>query len=126
MGFRFRLGPFTFGASGIRLSIWRRGTGVSIPLTNTDKAKSFGKVSVGKVSYYANKKSKNNSIERFENPQIQKIRKSHKQAYEPWTKEADEKLELLFRQGKTVKELSEMFGRTNGAIRSRIDKLLLQ
>jgi hypothetical protein len=118
MGFRFRLGPFTFGTSGVRLSIWSRGTGVSIPLTNTNKAKSFGKVSFGNVGYYANEKPKNKRIERSENPQIQEIRKSHKQAYEPWTAEADEKLIILFRQGRTVTELSVMFGRTNGAIRS--------
>ena len=54
------------------------------------------------------------------------IRKTHNQAYEPWTIQADEKLVLLFRQGKTAKELSEIFGRTNGAIRSRINKLLLE
>ena len=126
MGFRFRLGPFTFGKTGVRLSICRGGTGISIPLTNTDKAKSFGKISAGNVSYYANEKSKSNRIERSENPQIQKIRKTYNQAYEPWTKETDEKLVTLFRQGKTVKELSEIFGRTKGAIRARVEKLLLQ
>mgnify|MGYP000960060576 CR=1 FL=1 len=126
MGFRFRLGPFTFGKSGVRLSVWRGGTGFSIPLTNKDKAKSFGKISAGGISYYANEKSKNNRNELLQNPQIQEIRKNHKQAYEPWTKEADEKLIMLFREGKDVKELSEIFGRTRNAIRMRIDKLLLQ
>ncbi|MGN6437519.1 MAG: hypothetical protein ACTHMM_13345 [Agriterribacter sp.] len=50
----------------------------------------------------------------------------HTNAYEPWTPEADEKLELLFCKGKTIKELTEIFGRNDGAIRSRIKKLELK
>lgn len=57
---------------------------------------------------------------------ISEIRKTYKKAYEPWTEEADEKLELLFCEGKTVKELGEIFGRNEGAIRSRIKKLELK
>lgn len=49
MGFRFRLGPFTFGRTGIRLSLWRRGAGMSVPLTG--KGRTFGKVGVGPVNY---------------------------------------------------------------------------
>ncbi len=49
MGFRFRLGPFTFGRTGIRLSLWRRGVGISVPLTG--KGRTFGKVGVGPVNY---------------------------------------------------------------------------
>jgi len=51
MRFRFRLGPFTFGRGGIRLSVWSGGTGVSIPLSKK-KRRAFGKVSVGPVSAY--------------------------------------------------------------------------
>ena len=47
-------------------------------------------------------------------------------AYEKWTIEDDEKLEILFCEGKKVKELSEIFKRNNGAIRSRIKKLELK
>jgi hypothetical protein len=57
---------------------------------------------------------------------ISEIRKTHKKAYEPWTKEADEKLELLFCEDKNIKEMSEIFGRDEGAIRSRIKKLELK
>lgn len=57
---------------------------------------------------------------------ISEIRKTHKKAYEPWTEEVDEKLELLFCKGKKIKELSEIFGRKEGAIRSRIKKLELK
>ena len=49
MHFRFRLGPFTFGPGGTRLSLWKRGTGVSIPLSGK-KGRSFGKVGVGPVN----------------------------------------------------------------------------
>jgi hypothetical protein len=51
MRFRFRLGPFTFGRSGTRLSIWKGGTGVSVPLSK-NKGGTFGKVKVGPVSGY--------------------------------------------------------------------------
>jgi|GEM_PF-1070622 len=54
------------------------------------------------------------------------VRKNHKHAYEPWTLDADEKLEMLFCEGKTIKELSSIFERNDGAIRSRIKKLELQ
>ncbi len=50
----------------------------------------------------------------------------YSKAYEPWTKESDEQLELLFCKGKTIKELSEIFERNEGAIRSRMKKLELQ
>jgi hypothetical protein len=125
MRIRFRLGPFTFGKSGTRLSLWRGGTGISIPLFNR-KAKSFGKFRLGIFSFYFGGKSRNQRNEKPVIPMVQEIRKTHKQAYEPWTAETDEKLILLFRQGKTVKELSEIFGRTKGGIRSRIKKLQLQ
>lgn len=49
MRFRFRLGPFTFGRSGTRLSLWKGGTGVSIPLSKKNNSGTFGKVKVGPV-----------------------------------------------------------------------------
>ncbi len=51
---------------------------------------------------------------------------AHKNAYEKWTVKDDEKLELLFCEGKTVKELSAIFARNEGAIESRIKKLELR
>ncbi len=50
MRFRFRIGPFTFGRGGTRLSLWSGGTGVSIPLSK--KGRTFGKINVGPVSGY--------------------------------------------------------------------------
>lgn len=56
---------------------------------------------------------------------IEEIRKTHKTAYKPWTKELDDEFELLYCEGKKVSELAVHFGRTSGAIRSRIKKLEL-
>lgn len=57
---------------------------------------------------------------------VEKIRETHKQAYLPWTPEDDSKLELLFCDGKKIKELAQIFGRNDGAISSRIKKLELK
>ena len=50
MGFRFRLGPFTFGRSGARLSVGRRGVGLSIPLTG--RGRTFGRIGFGPFNWY--------------------------------------------------------------------------
>lgn len=57
---------------------------------------------------------------------VEKIRETHQQAYLPWTAEDDNKLELLFCEGKKAKELAEILGRNVGAINSRIKKLELK
>lgn len=57
---------------------------------------------------------------------VEKIRETHQQAYLPWTTDDDNKLELLFCEGKKSKELAEIFGRNVGAINSRIKKLELK
>jgi hypothetical protein len=50
MGFRFRIGPCTFGRTGIRFSLWRFGTGISAPLFG--KSRSFGKIGFGPLSWH--------------------------------------------------------------------------
>ncbi len=50
MGFRFRLGPFTFGRTGTRLSLWSGAVGFSTPLSG--KGRTFGKVSIGPLSWF--------------------------------------------------------------------------
>lgn len=57
---------------------------------------------------------------------VDKIRETHKQAYQPWTQDDDNQLEILFCEGKKVKELAQIFGRNDGAISSRIKKLELK
>ncbi len=77
---------------------------------------------------YCGQKVTDNLEEKIENEKaysVDEIRKIHTQAYQPWTKEDDEKLELLFCHGKRPNELSEIFGRSLGGINSRIKKLQL-
>lgn len=62
MRLRFRIGPFTFGKGGTRLSLWNGGTGVSIPLSKK-KGRTFGKVRVGPVSAYFGGKSRKTTEE---------------------------------------------------------------
>lgn len=50
----------------------------------------------------------------------------NRKAYEPWTAESDEKLERFFCEGKSINEMSKVFERNEGAIRSRIKKLELK
>lgn len=57
---------------------------------------------------------------------VEKIREIYPKAYQAWTQEDDERLELLFCEGKKVKELAHIFARKEGAIRSRIRKLELK
>lgn len=57
---------------------------------------------------------------------VKEIRKKHRAAYAIWTPELDDELTVLFCKGMKVKELAEHFGRTAGAIQSRIKKLELR
>ncbi len=52
MRLRFRLGPFTFGKGGTRLSPWKGGSGVSVPLSKKKKGGTFDKVRIGSISAY--------------------------------------------------------------------------
>jgi len=56
MSLRFRIGPFTFGRSGTRLSLWGRGAGISIPISGK-KNRTFGKVKVGPFSWFFSESS---------------------------------------------------------------------
>jgi len=50
-------------------------------------------------------------------------RQEYGNAYLPWERKADEYLIRLYEEGKSIKELTEIFERNNGAIRSRLKKL---
>jgi len=54
------------------------------------------------------------------------IRQKHKKAYIKWTNEDDEKLELFYCEKKTIKEIAEILGRQQNAIKARIKKLELK
>lgn len=57
---------------------------------------------------------------------LEEIRQHYPQAYRSWSVEDDEKLEALFCEGKTSKQLAAIFERKVGAINSRINKLELR
>ena len=57
---------------------------------------------------------------------MKEIRLTHKDAYKPWTKELDEELTKMFCERVSIKVMAKHFGRTEGAIRSRIQKLELE
>ena len=54
------------------------------------------------------------------------FREKHKDAYKPWSTELDDELTKLYCKGINVRDLSKHFGRTKGAIYSRINKLELE
>ncbi|MDA3866035.1 MAG: UvrD-helicase domain-containing protein [Salinivirgaceae bacterium] len=57
--------------------------------------------------------------------QMARIKAGHKKAYQPWTEDLDLQLTRMYCEGEKIKAMSEYFGRTPGAIRSRIKKLEL-
>jgi predicted Holliday junction resolvase-like endonuclease len=54
---------------------------------------------------------------------IADIRKKHLRAYEPWSKEEDERLSKRYKDGLTINQLASEFQRQTGGIRSRLKKL---
>lgn len=56
---------------------------------------------------------------------VQEVRQRIKDAYKPWTEELDEELTSLFNKGANIRDLTNHFGRTKGAIIARIKKLEL-
>ncbi len=57
------------------------------------------------------------------NYSVKEVREKHRQAYGKWTKERDSELMKLTQEGLSTSQLAAHFGRTKGAIRSRIKKL---
>jgi len=57
---------------------------------------------------------------------FQQIRQTHKSAYLPLTDELDEELTTMYCEGVNIRDMMKHFGRTRGAINSRIRKLELE
>ncbi len=57
---------------------------------------------------------------------VVQVRKKHQHAYKPWDPEMDHELTIMFCEGKSNKLMAKHFGRTSGAICSRIKKLYLR
>lgn len=72
-----------------------------------------------------NESLKDLKVNKFEEKvyDIAEIRKKHQSAYAPWNDELDRELRFMFEEGLSTKDLANHFGRTKGAIKSRIKKL---
>lgn len=57
---------------------------------------------------------------------LETLRKTHGQAYRPWTSEEEERLTLLWHQGERVPAIALKLGRQVGGVRSRLKKLGLK
>jgi len=76
-------------------------------------AKAFSKMC---VNFYAK------DFQRTSNKRMSLI-KEHKKAYGRWSEEEDSELEKLFTAGCGVKDLVKKMGRSEGGIRSRLEKI---
>lgn len=54
---------------------------------------------------------------------VEAIRKEHSGAYASWNSDDDAQLKRMFNSGKKIPDISAHFGRTTGAIRSRLKKI---
>jgi len=54
------------------------------------------------------------------------VRENHTEAYKSWTTELDDKLTVMYCEGASLRDMASCFGRTQGAVRSRIKKLELK
>ena len=57
---------------------------------------------------------------------MEQQKRLHTNAYAKWTPEDDEQLKVLYRKGTSIQKLTQIFGRNEGAIYSRIGKLGLE
>jgi len=51
------------------------------------------------------------------------MRKTHAKAYQPWSRDEEDRLRAYFENGTSISQISETLGRKPGAIRSRMRKL---
>jgi len=72
------------------------------------------------------KREKGIKSEKEKTYSLESIREQHKDAYRPWTEELDKELTVMFCEGVNVRDIMKHFGRTRGAISSRIRKLELE
>jgi hypothetical protein len=57
------------------------------------------------------------------NPVVERVRKKHPRAYEPWTKDEEAQLLKLHNAGESINIISNVLQRQPGAIESRLRKL---
>ncbi|MBL7782019.1 MAG: hypothetical protein LCH81_15225 [Bacteroidetes bacterium] len=74
-----------------------------------------------KPKYNTREKRKSDECEKAYS--VAEKRKSHGNAYKPWSLEDDEELVRLEKEGKSIAEIASIFGRNQGAINSRLNKI---
>ncbi len=57
---------------------------------------------------------------------VEAVREQHQDAYKPWTEALDLELTRMYYEGVSARDMAKHFGRTKGAIQSRIKKLELE
>jgi hypothetical protein len=57
--------------------------------------------------------------------EIAEIRKTHPRAFMKWEEEEEKKLEKLFRKGTDIEALSREFGRSQGSVLARLERMKL-
>ncbi len=110
----------------VEISNFSGSTQLPVVDASVEDSKAKSKKSEGQIASvsFGDSDSENSTEESEEKAYCyEEIRKEHKKAYEPWTPELDEELGELFRKELSQKELANHFGRTKGAISSRIKKL---
>jgi len=97
------------------------------PLKVEVPAKENGEITIEEVIDIMTKSSNPpNTNKKTKAYSVEEKRKSHKDAYKPWTPVLDDELTVLYCEGNSVKSMAVHFGRTEGAINSRIKKLELK
>ncbi len=85
------------------------------------------KYQYSKAAYKTNSSVRRNESDDFFDEDkaynVQTIKETHKGAYEPWTNYLDRELTTMFKDGVKMADLAKHFGRTNGAIYTRLKKL---
>jgi DNA-directed RNA polymerase specialized sigma24 family protein len=86
--------------------------------SDADKNKNDYRAMLNQDDSIINKKAKAYSLD--------EVRNKHHDAYKPWTIELDDELTIMFCEGLNVKDMAKHFGRSKGAIHSRIRRLELE
>ncbi len=84
-----------------------------------DMHKNFVKASGGHEPDPAGKKA----LEGAEVSKLDKLRQKYPNAYRPWSREDDDKLSVMFKDGEKVSALVKEFGRQKGSINARLIRL---
>ena len=82
------------------------------------------KETVQKEPIHAIQQIKKKAFTSRKNDAYEEVRRQYKDAYNPWTGEQDEALSNMYDDGTSLTDMALHFGRTKGAIRSRLKKLM--